>query len=929
MASLESRTNPMKYPTRFTLDVSPFDRLRAGCFTFYVLLWAAWAIRLWQLDLSDLTFDEAATYFVAQRPFFDILGYLSGAVREHPPVFYLLIHPWMSLAGSSEYSLRFFAVLASILGIALTIRLARTVAHRMGVTDPFRQTAAATLPALVMVLFPLDAYYARDARMYTLTVVWAVLSALLFLPLLFDRGARPRLTRLSGLVLVNGLALLTHYYLALFIVTQFVTLLFLRRWRTLLAWVAAHGLVGLLGLVWLAASPGLSGSLSEAWGRFRPAWPTLRQLRRLLTELFFGPIKGVSWNLTYLWSGLAALGLFVIWRRSRILGLWLTMAALLPLALVYVLPQTPSVRYLTFLLPFIALALGQIPFLLTGRLKTLLLGGGLAALMVWQLGVFGLPRTLTWVKSRYGHTVAAVSAHARPGDRVLFYGPWQAIQFYYYRPTDFPPITTLPPQAPPQLTPVEAEPVLRDLFQNAQRLWVIPAAVDDVDPAHFVWNWLDTHAHQVWSTDDFGLYLPPSPTTVAIPLGLTFGDRLRLEHVSADAPTVAAGEALRLTLSWATLDAPTNAVQLDFTLIDAQNHRWLQWQRDVGDPSTDRHGLIVPQGAPPGRYALQLAVLDRVTGVPLRPADAAGPRSLDRVDLLVFDVTEPVAPPVLFETGAFAGPFTFSAPDGAAQLTLAGYDLGGLRFQQGYAAPLQLNWVAPASPLPDLTLRLEGPHAVAAVALPLAPGYPASRWSAGRLVSMPMALPLPPDAPSGRTDLTLAVLGPDGRTWTVDGRPYLTLAHITVQARPRQTHLPAGLEPLEINFGDQIGLRGYRIKGEARPGGQLRIALAWTALRSPERVYSAFNHLLAADGHKLAQTDHWLQGSLGLTDRWQPGEYVQTEFRLDIPADAPPGPYQLAVGLYDAATGDRLPALYDGQPLPNDQWLTTIAPKER
>jgi len=942
MASPESRANPMKYPTRFTFHVSRF--------TFYVLLWVAWAIRLWQLDLSDLTFDEAATYFVAQRPFFDILGYLSGAVREHPPVFYLLIHPWMRLAGSSEYSLRIFVVLASILGVALTVRLARTLARRMGMTDPFQQIVAATLPALAMVLFPLDAYYARDARMYTLTVVWAALSALFFLPLLFDQGARPRLTRLGGLVLANGLALLTHYYLALFIVTQFVTLLFLRRWRALLAWVAAHGLVGLLGLAWLATSPGLSSSLSEAWGRFRPAWPALRQLRRLLTELFFGPIKGVPWNLTYLWSGLAALGLLAGWLRSRTVGLWLTVAALLPLALVYVMPQTPSVRYLTFLLPFIALALGQIPFLLTGRLKTLLIGGGLAALMVWQLGVFGLPRTLTWVKSRYGHTLAVVSAHARPGDRVLFYGPWQAIQFHYYRPADFPLITALPYQAPPQLTPAEAEPVLRDMFQNAQRLWVLPAAVDDVDPSHFVWNWLDAHAHQVRSTDEFSLYLPSPASVLTTSVGLTFGGQLHLEWVGADATAVPAGEGLRLTLAWAGFELLTDTFQLDFTLVDTQNHRWLQWQRDIGNASADRHGLSVPQGAPPGRYTLRLAVLDRSTGAPLRPADAAGPRSLDRIDLFSFDVTEPVAPPVLFEASAFAGPFTFSAPDGAAQLTLAGYDLGGLRFQQGYPASLQLNWLAPAAPLPDVTLRIEASHgsaeasthlpwravpgeaqpegsprsAAAAITLPLAPGYPVSAWSPGRLVSLPTALPLPPDAPPGPADLTLAVLGPDGQPWTVNGRPHLTLARITVQERPTQTRLPEGLETVEIDFGDQIGLRGYAIRGDARPGGRLELTFAWSALRPPGQVYAAFNHLLDADGQKLAQADDWLQGSLGLTDRWQPGEYVQTEFRLDIPADAPPGPYQLAVGLYAAATGERLPAWYNGQALPNDQWLVTV-----
>jgi hypothetical protein len=33
-----------------------------------LLLMLAWGLWLWQLDASDLTFDESATYFVAHRP---------------------------------------------------------------------------------------------------------------------------------------------------------------------------------------------------------------------------------------------------------------------------------------------------------------------------------------------------------------------------------------------------------------------------------------------------------------------------------------------------------------------------------------------------------------------------------------------------------------------------------------------------------------------------------------------------------------------------------------------------------------------------------------------------------------------------------------------------------------------------------------------
>ena len=47
-------------------------------FAWCLLLMLAWGLWLWRLDASDLTFDEAVTYFVAHRPLLDILDYLGG-----------------------------------------------------------------------------------------------------------------------------------------------------------------------------------------------------------------------------------------------------------------------------------------------------------------------------------------------------------------------------------------------------------------------------------------------------------------------------------------------------------------------------------------------------------------------------------------------------------------------------------------------------------------------------------------------------------------------------------------------------------------------------------------------------------------------------------------------------------------------------------
>ena len=50
------------------------------------------------------------------------------------------------------------------------------------------------------------------------------------------------------------------------------------------------------------------------------------------------------------------------------------------------------------------------------------------------------------------------------------------------------------------------------------------------------------------------------------------------------------------------------------------------------------------------------------------------------------------------------------------------------------------------------------------------------------------------------------------------------------------------------------------------------------------------------------------------------GERFDETVTLTLPADLPPGEYPVSVGLYDYATGARLPLTVDGQRQPNDAY---------
>lgn len=926
---------------------------RLSLLAWVILLLTVWGVWLYRLDASDLTFDESATDYVAHRPLGEMLTYLTRASREHPPVYYVLIHGWMEVAGRSEFCLRFFSVGCGLAALALVGWVARTYRFPLNAWRGL-------IPALLLAATPGMAYFARDARMYPLTVVWTLLSAGLFLRDWLPADRWPGRAALIALPLVHLLALLTHYYLLLPVLVQPLALLICRRWRPLAAWLAVHLMPALAGLVWFYLASGLQATTAGLWEAIALTLPTPFQAFHLLGKVLFSPVLRVWFRLLYALLILASIGLLAGLLRRQTAAPWLALTLLLPFLLAFQLPQPPAERYLLFMLPFVAMALGLLVALPLRR------GHGFPVALILALGVGGLLvagglwPAVTYDRSRYGRTLETVQANARPEDSILFYGPWQWIPFQYYNPGGLPPIAMLPPQAPPLLSPDEARPVLEDLLVRYERLWVLPAAVDSVDPSHFVEGWLRTHAHLVWDTVDFSLYLPPlpadAPTRAA---AATFGDRLRLERVAWE-PQPTAGEPLRITLYWRPQRPLDEDVRLALQWVDARGYVWVQteplpgawayppsrWQ--PGETVTDYEGLMVPPGAPPGEYTLRLTVIDGASGTAL---SVDGNTSVDLFTVLLSDpvhgaaaagLTEqaylPIATVEWTESSRLAsasspGVTAFCAPAGSPCLTLAVAEPGGQRFQPGYPVPLRLHWLSPAAPLPELSLRLRlesrpwlalpglESRCIVSKTQSLIPGYPAPQWFPGRLVTLVTSISLPPDAPNGLARVTLEVLGPDGTSWvTTDGQTRFPLFDLTIEPRPVLQRMPRGYIPTQVDFGAEISLRGYRVGGEARPGGTLRLDYVWHARSRPAAIYAVFNHLLTADGQPVTQADGWPQGGRMLTTQWQSGEYIEDSYTMVIPADAPPGPYLLVTGLYDALSGDRLPAFQDGQRLPEDRF---------
>jgi hypothetical protein len=142
------------------------------------------------------------------------------------------------------------------------------------------------------------------------------------------------------------------------------------------------------------------------------------------------------------------------------------------------------------------------------------------------------------------------------------------------------------------------------------------------------------------------------------------------------------------------------------------------------------------------------------------------------------------------------------------------------------------------------------------------------------------------------------------------------LATVRVVNTPAQPAIGPATETVKARLGEAIRLEGYslHVSGHnARPGERLVLDLYWSATERPTTDYTVFTHLLGQVHNPRTQGPVWAghdaQPAYGTapTSQWIAGDHLVDRHILIIDDQAPPGEYRLEVGMYDAATGQRLP----------------------
>jgi len=437
------------------------------------------AIRFYHLDYQSLWRDETDAVRFALRDIPTLVGNFT-AVGENGALFFLMLHGWLRLAGTSEFALRFPSLFFGTLAVPTTYALGRRIAG----------PRVALGGAFLLALSPYAVWYSQEGKMYGLVTFLAPFS-LLLVGHAVERQAW-RLALAWACILVAFLYV--HFYAPLMVVVGLVWFLILGWRRLRFTPVIGAALTALvLGMApvlrWLipaALQPGETG-----YGRY-----TLGEMVSILLRAFTmglrptdGWIPVALFALLLLAAGLVFFpGPWKDLRRGAILLLlWLAVAVGGTWGVCQIRPLFTD-RYLILALPafclLLALGADAVDRLIPRAFPSLLLVCLLAFIpFLWI-------QSHTPIKANFRAATAYIRQQMQPGDAVMYLMPYIQHSFAYY---GLQPERLIDPPYTAGMDTARAAVELSRRIGDTRRVILVLSEAGFWDPPGFIEPWFRSH----------------------------------------------------------------------------------------------------------------------------------------------------------------------------------------------------------------------------------------------------------------------------------------------------------------------------------------------------------------------------------------------------------------------------------------------------
>ncbi len=549
--------------------------------------------------------------------------------EKNPPGYYLVLHFWLSAAGSSAVAGRALSLLVGMLSVAFTYRLGKDFAASVNIPAAELVGLGAAIAVGASAYY---IYYLHELRVYTLIVAVTAFEIWAYLRLIRSGKSHSWPLRIS-FTLVTALSLYLHYQL-IFVpgIMGLYHLLMVRKdkqwWRVTLLLLAA----GMLYIPWI-------------WTMYQ-----------FVEVSKVNPVVGMSLSktvtallLTFSNNSVALLFMIVIFAvyrqvyRIRFIIFVVVIGVAATLAVNAIYPFINQVRYIVFLWPLLAVLVG----LGVERLSRIEVAP-VVIVTIWALAGLWIIANNDFSSYLYGiipswrEFRSALQQHAEPGDMVAYHAgnyDWiRSLELDHY-------LYDLPISH--QMTEyIPGKPEDDDYFNHAKafvdqsrNIWL---AVSHIDPPNFRLAEFQRALMSEQFVDCYTALDDPSVTltlytrlTNAADMPLQFGDGIHMQMV--EAVDVSQDDQVTVVLGSTKAESvPNDRYSVALHVEDAAGH--LVAQSDYGLPNAQTACHKTTLKVPSGAYTLRVAVYNWQTGERLVGVDSATGEQADRLKAADFVV---------------------------------------------------------------------------------------------------------------------------------------------------------------------------------------------------------------------------------------------------------------------------------------------------
>jgi len=381
-------------------------KAKSTYFILGLILVTGFLLRIYKLSSQSIWLDEAGSIYHSQQSFIHAVSFKDST----PALYYVLLHFWIMLTGTSEFSVRLLSVFFGTASVFIIYLLGAHIFNRkVGIYS-----------ALLVAFSPLHIYFSQEARTYSLFFALTLLSMYFYAKL--NKAASKWI--ITGYLISTAFLIYAHLYALLIVLVQNLHQFIVNRFklsRKVKAWVLIQFILFIFYIPGMIQLHGVISDKFHSW----ISRPSFLQLIYMVYNLFSGMVFSIYGLALMLICSLLVLR--YKFGSNIFFTLWILIPLLVPFIFSLLFVPIFIPKYIYFVsLPLYIIASRSL-FEMKAEIRRILI----SAMIVLSVATLLVQQNKT-TKDPWNKAAEYIRTNDQKGDKVIIMASYELMPFSYY-----------------------------------------------------------------------------------------------------------------------------------------------------------------------------------------------------------------------------------------------------------------------------------------------------------------------------------------------------------------------------------------------------------------------------------------------------------------------------------------------------------------